>query len=203
MHALWLALLLSLSSVALGQEACECVWRGSFDKVQGGTSLVVSGTVLGRKGNSLDLQIDRRLRGTEYKDDIRIWMQTANYCRPPVDDFPDGTQWVMALNHIEDEVPGGFNPNTPNMSYGRVGDYILSSCGGYWLKQTGDWVTGNLVNQPRWDREPKMTPVLLDLVAEFVAGSISAEALETARKEDPALRELRLNTRAFLRGQAD
>jgi hypothetical protein len=106
----------------------------------------------------------------------------------------------MALDRIEEQVPGGFNPQTPNVSYGRIGDYSLSSCGGYWLSQHGDRVTGNLVNAPRWERDPPMTPVLLDLVAAYVAGQVDSEALLQASEEDPALRELMLDTRAFLRG---
>jgi hypothetical protein len=101
---------------------------------------------------------------------------------------------------IDKVVPGGFNPNTPNYSYGRVGDYRLSSCGGYWLARSGDFVTGNLVQAPRWERDPKMTPVLLDLLALFVNGEVNADALLQASREDPALRELMLDTRAFLRG---
>ena len=100
-------------------------------------------------------------------------------------------------------IPGGFNPGTPNISYGRVGDYSLSSCGGYWLSQKGETVTGNLVNAPRWEREPPMTPVLLDLVAEYVAGNVDSDALLQASREDPALRELMLDTRAFLRGDEE
>jgi len=105
----------------------------------------------------------------------------------------------MALSRIKEDVPGGFNPHTPNVGYGRVGDYSLSSCGGYWLRRSGDWVTGNLVQAPRWVREPKMTPVLLDLVAAFVEGEVPAQALLEASREDPAAKELMLDTRAFLR----
>ena len=75
----------------------------------------------------------------------------------------------------------------------------LSSCGGYWLKWEGDAVSGNLVQAPRWNHEPKMTPVLLEVVAAYVAGKIDADALLQASREDPALRELMLDTRAFLR----
>ncbi len=88
---------------------------------------------------------------------------------------------------------------TPNVSYGRVGDYSLSSCGGYWLSNSEGWVSGNLVKAPRWVREPKMTPVLLDLLAAFIAGDIGSDALVEASKVDPALRELMQDTRAFLR----
>ena len=179
---------------------CECLWQGSFAEVQASTNLVLSGTVVSGKGNSIDLSVDRLLRGSANVEPIRIWLQTGDYCRPEAELFPIGSQWVMALQQITENVPGGFNPNTPNISYGRIGDYSLSSCGGYWLSQSGDVVTGNLVKAPRWVREPKMTPVLLDLVAGYVAGKIDAAALLQASKEDPALRELMLDTRAFLRG---
>jgi hypothetical protein len=196
-HILALALLVVAPLTAA---ECECLWEGSFADVQGTTSLVVAGEVTGGKGNSIDLAVREQMRGIPGAEPIRIWLQTGDYCRPEPGLFPVGSRWVMALDRIEEDVPGGFNPNTPNVSYGRIGDYQLSSCGGYWLKWEGDAVTGNLVNAPRWNHEPKMTPVLLEVVSAFVAGSIDADALLQASREDPALRELRLDTRAFLRG---
>jgi len=180
---------------------CGCLWRGSFSDVQAETDLVVSGTVIASAGNSIDLEPTRLLRGAAPVDTIRIWLKTADYCRPEPKLFPIGTEWVMALHKITEEVPGGFNPNTPNISYGRMGDYSLSSCGGYWLSQNGNRVTGNLVNAPRWVREPKMTPVLLDLVADYVQGNLDRDALLQASREDPALRELMLDTRSFIRNE--
>lgn len=182
---------------------CECLWQGSFTDVQAATNLVVAGTVIAGKGNSVDLSVDRLLRGSQPPGDIRIWLKTADYCRPEPELFPVGSQWVMALQRIEEDVPGGFNPHTPNISYGRVGDYSLSSCGGYWLSRSGGWVSGNLVQAPRWVREPKMTPVLLELVADYIDGTVSAETLLQASREDPAARELMLDTRAFLRETTD
>ena len=195
----WLLLLACTNS----QAECECLWQGSFSEVQSGTSLVISGTVIASKGNAVDLSIDRLLRGSEHLEDIRVWMKTGDYCRPEPELFAIGSQWVMALQEITNDVPGGFNPHTPNYSYGRIGDYYLSSCGGYWLSQSDEMVTGNLVNAPRWEREPKMTPVTLDLVAAYVKGEADAHALLEASREDPALRELMLDTRAFLRGDED
>ena len=139
------------------------------------------------------------MRGAEPFPTIRVWLKTRDYCRPDASLFPQGSQWIMALHRIEDEVPGGFNPGTPNVSYGRKGDYSLSSCGGYWLQRNEQWVSGNLVNAPRWVREPKMTPVLVDVVSAFVRGEVSADALLKASKIDPALRELMNDTKAFLR----
>jgi hypothetical protein len=178
---------------------CNCLWQGSFTDVQSRADLVISGTVAGGKGNSIDLAVNRVLRGDTDQREIRIWLKTGDYCRPKPELFPSGSEWVMALFKIDEEVPGGFNPSTPNISYGRVGDYQLSSCGGYWLRRRGNWVTGNLVQAPRWEREPKMTPVLLELIADFVAGRVDAQTLAIASREDPAVRELMLDTKAFLR----
>jgi len=197
-----ICILALLASTAAWAE-CGCLWQGSFSDVQGDTDLVVSGTVTESKGNSIDLSLERLLRGREHMPEIRIWLKTGDYCRPEPELFPPGSQWVMALHRIEEEVPGGFDPGTPNISYGRIGDYSLSSCGGYWLKLSNDLVTGNLVEAPRWERDPKMTPVLLDLVAGYVSGELDTEVLAKASREDPALRELMLDTRAFLREQGD
>jgi hypothetical protein len=197
---LCLSILLSLAYQPAWAQ-CDCLWRGSFSDVQAATDLVVSGTVTASKGNSIDLTVNRLLRGNTPPETLRIWLKTADYCRPEAEEFPLDSQWVMALERITRDVPGGFNPSTPSVSYGRIGDYSLSSCGGYWLRQRENRVSGNLVAAPRWVRDPKMTPVLLDLVADFVQGELDRESLLEASKEDPALHELMLDTRAFLRNE--
>ncbi len=199
MRLLLLCILGWLTSAAVARAECDCLWQGSFVDVQAGADLVVSGTVARARGNSIDLAVERTLRGSTDAAEIRIWLKTADYCRPEAELFPPGSEWVMALSRIVEDVPGGFNPNTPNVSYGRPGDYSLSSCGGYWLSRSGDWVSGNLVQAPRWVRDPKMTPVLIDLLAAFIAGQVDPEALAKASREDPAARELMLDTKAFLR----
>lgn len=193
-------ILLLLLPWAGARGECECLWQGSFADVQADTDLVVTGMVVASKGNSIDLLAGQVLRGTSHDRQIRIWLQTGDYCRPGVELFPLESTWVLALGRIKEDVPGGFNPGTPNVSYGRIGDYQLSSCGGFWLKLEGDLVTGNLVDAPRWVREPRMTPVLLEVVSAYVRGDIDRETLLEASREDPDLRELRLDTRAFLRG---
>lgn len=188
-----------LSAAPAGAE-CGCLWQGSFVEVQGETDLVMAGSVTSVKGNAVDVSVESLLRGDPYRDTVRVWMQTGDYCRPPAEDFPPGSRWVLALERIEEMVDGGFDPGTPSVSYGRVGDYYLSSCGGYWLSYSGEAVTGNLVNAPRWAREPDMTPVLFELLQAFVDGDVDSEAILEASREDPALDELLLDTRAFLRG---
>lgn len=191
------SLLLCLSAATTAD--CECLWRGGFADVQAEADLVVSAEVVAGKGNSIDLNVERRLRGQEPRQTVRVWLKMADYCRPEPETFPPGSRWVMALERIDKQVPGGFNPHTPNLSYGRVGDYALSSCGGFWLSLAGNRVSGNLVDAPRWDHAPPMNPVLLDLVVAYVQGELGREALREASREDPALRELILDTRAFLR----
>lgn len=180
---------------------CTCIWRGSFSKIQAATDLVVSATVVASSGNSIDLAINRQLRGDNHLERVRVWLDTGDLCRAEAGTFELNTQWVMALDRIEEVVAGGFNPSTPNLSYGRVGDFSLSRCGGYWLSQTENLVRGNLTGGPRWEMLPKMSPVLLDLVAAYVAGDIDEAALKEAGRIDPALQELMLQTRLHLRKQ--
>jgi hypothetical protein len=69
----------------------------------------------------------------------------------------------------------------------------------------GGTATGNLVpGMPRFYHQPDMSPVLVDLVVGHLTGTVSTEALAEASRERPeAVDELILDTRSFLRGQAD
>jgi hypothetical protein len=129
-------------------------------------------------------------------------MRTGNYCRPAAEQFAPGSRWILALEEITEAPEDGFNPHTPNQSYGRPHDYILSACGGYWLSVRGETAVGNLLpGMARWDHEPDMTPVLVDLVAAFLDQRASIDDLRDASEEDPELKALMLDTRSFLRGQ--
>ena len=191
----------NLFTNCFASEECDCIWQGSFADVQHLKDVVVSGSVLSRKGNSIDLSVERVLRGKTNFQEIRVWLKAKNYCRPDTAEFAIGTHWVMALSKIDKDFPGGFDPNTPSISYGRVDDFILSSCGGYWLKQQGEMVTGNLVNAPRWARDPEMNPVHIDIIQSFLVGEISRDTLVILDKENAALKELLIDTRVFLKNQ--
>jgi hypothetical protein len=189
---------------AMGAE-CGCLWEGSFSEVASTTDLVVLAEVQAIKGNAVDVVPEQVLKGEFWLDALRIWMQTRDYCRPPADDFPVGSRWIMALSQIQEVPEGGFDPSTPNQSFGRPYDYTLSSCGGYWLRVNGSAATGNLVpGMPRFYHQPDMSPVLVDLVTGYLRGTVSTEALAEASRERPeAVDELILDTRSFLRGQDD
>jgi hypothetical protein len=195
------AAVLILAGACPAAAECECVWGGPFTGVQADTDLVVATTVISGKGNSIDVNVDQLLRGQQHGEQIRIWLHSGDLCRPKREQFPEDSRWVMALDRIDEVAADGFNPSTPNISFGRVGDYSLSSCGGYWLSRHDDVVTGNLASGTRWVRDPKISPVLLELVVAFVEGEIDAEALKDASTVDPELQKLRIETRSFLRQQ--
>ncbi len=187
---------------AMGAD-CGCLWEGSFSEVAPDSDLVILAEVQTMKGNAIDLLPERILKGTLWLDTLRVWMQTRDYCRPPAEAFPVGSRWVMALSQIREVPEDGFDPFTPNESFGRKDDYVLSSCGGYWLRVNGNTAIGNLVpGTPRFYHQPDMSPVLIDLIAGFVAGAVSQDAVIEASRERPEeVDTLILETRSFLRGQ--
>ena len=182
---------------------CGCLWQGSFSEVAATTDLVVLGEVQRIKGNAVDLKPERVLHGEFWLDSMRVWMRTRDYCRPSAEAFPEGSRWIMALAQIREIPEDGFDPSTPNQSYGRPYDYALSSCGGYWLQVNGNTAVGNLVpGMPRFYHQPEMSPVLVDLIAGYLNDTVSEAALVEASRERPdEVNELILDTRSFLRGQ--
>lgn len=207
--ALILSVLLPVAHTQAQPEAteadCGCLWEGSFSEVAPQADLVVLGNISSVKGNAVDITPVTALKGELWLDPVRVWMKTRDYCRPPVEDFPEGSRWIMALSQIREVPEDGFNPSTPNQSFGRQFDYVLSSCGGYWLRVNGNTAIGNLVpDMPRFYHHPDMSPVLIDLIAGYLNGEIALDTLTEASRERPEeVNTLILDTRSFLRGQED
>ena len=201
-HVLSLFITAIIGLYAPASSACECLWEGSFAEVAPASDLVVLGTVARIKGNAIDVEVDVTLVGPDWESLPRVWLKTGDYCRPEADEFSEGQRLFFALKKLTELPHDGFNPSTPNVSYGRVGDYQLSSCGGYWLTVEGLRASGNLVpGMPRYSHEPKMSPVLVDHVIAYLKGATSLASLVKASEEDPELKALRLNSRGFLRGR--
>ena len=183
-------------------DRCQCLWQGSFAEVAPRSDLVIQGQVIRLRGNAADMAIERTLLGPDYHEQVRVWLQAKDYCRPAPAQFPEGSRWILALQRITHVPPDGFDPSTPNISFGRVDDFALSSCGGFYLAMRGDTVTGNLIpGAPRWNHSPKMSPMLSGWIAQYLAGTATVADLLRASEVDPALQQLKLDTRSFLRGQ--
>ena len=196
---LFIAVVMSVLSPL--SSACECLWQGSFSEVAPTADLVVLGTVGRVKGNAIDIDVDVTLTGPDWATAPRVWLKTGDYCRPDVAEFTQGQRFIFALRRLTEVPADGFNPSTPNLSYGRVGDYALSNCGGYWLKVEGLRASGNLVpGMPRYAQSPKMTPVLIGHVTAYLKGWASLDSLIDAAKKDPELEALKKDSRSFLRG---
>lgn len=164
----WLALALLAWTGPLF--ACDCEWQGPFTWLVDAADLVVAGEVVASTGNSMDVRPDRILKGPEPLAPIRVWGRYREDCRADVTEFPVGSRWVLVLERIDRVPEGGFSPSTPNVSFGRPGDYALQRCGAYWLRLEGDRARGNLTSVFEWDYAPEMTPVPLDLLQKFIDG---------------------------------
>lgn len=163
------------------------------------SDLIAHVRVTGQQGNSADLQIEALLSGQEFQPQVRLWGDTGELCRPAISDFPLDSQWIVALQRINSVPENGFNPFKPNISYGRQGDYSLSSCGVYWLPVKGGRVSGNILSATRWQYlDPKKTPVILPLFVDWLNGKVDDQALAEAVRPQPQSRQLLNNTKMFL-----
>jgi hypothetical protein len=196
MRGLSLLFFLTLSLPSL---ACECLWQGSFADITNQVDYISRGRIVQIKGNSMDIEVLDELKGTSYREQVRIWLKTGDLCRAEIENFEIGEQWIVALHKIDSVPEGGFNPMTPNISYGRKGDYSLSGCGGYFLPVSDNWVSGPIIDTTKWDFEPKLTPVLARIIKGYVSGDIDRTTLKEATEVDPALRELMINTRLHIK----
>lgn len=179
--------------------ACECLWQGSFKKILDRSDLVIYGEVIARKGNSVDVRISELLLGKEFREEVRIWGKKDQLCRPDVAEFPIGSQWVMALQRIDNIPQDGFDPFKPNTSFGRVEDFSLSNCGVYWLPVNEGLVSGNIVSAPRWQYlDPKKSPVILPIFKAWLSNGLPDEALVEAARPQTEARKLLNNSRMFL-----
>lgn len=187
---------------SLAAADCDCLWQGGFTRSSAQADLIVQASVLSHKGNSMDVAIERRWRGKEYLDHIRIWGDNGQLCRPSIYQFEQGERWLLALKRIDSVPDDGFNPNTPSLSYGRERDYEISSCGVNWLRVKDNLVTGNLVEAPRWQYiDHRKSPVLLELVQGWLDGKFEAGILQEAAAPDQAPKELMHETQMYMWGE--
>ncbi len=183
---------------------CSCLWRGPFSRAQADADLIVTGEVTAQRGNAIQLRVASTLRGEAAGDTLQVWGAYPGTCRPDARQFEAGSQWVMALSRIGTVPDDGFDPSTPNHSFGLTGDYSLDGCGVRWLRLRDGLVTGNLTEPTRWQYDAdENEPVLLEQLAAFLRGELSEAALAEAAQPLPGLRQLRSRTRSYLLQQQE
>ena len=179
--------------------ACECLWEGPFKSVYSEADLVVYGEVSARQGNGFDLVVDTIFQGSEYREQIRVWGKKDDLCRPEVDEFTPGSQWVMALKRIDNPPADAFNPFKANISFGRQDDFSLSSCGVYWLPVKQQRVSGNILDGSRWQYlDTKKTPVIMPVFEAWIKNILPDDAIAEAVKPQTRARQLLNETKIHL-----
>ncbi|MDH7515795.1 MAG: hypothetical protein QHI48_07980 [Bacteroidota bacterium] len=114
-----------------GKHTCSCPWAGPFLTVSRYAPLVVHAVVINhRDGRSpaMEVHVYETLKG-EALDEITVQMGDGMHCRPTLAEFPQGSEWILALNG-----PGS-KPGT---------GFALSHCGEYWLRVMGGEVIGSI-----------------------------------------------------------
>jgi hypothetical protein len=142
--ALCLVIGLSLFMIPSHAGACSCNWRGPFFTVAKDAPLVVWVRILRHhrgQAPTMDVLVLETLAGGLLDSGLVVQMGDGMHCRPMLDAFPPGSEWILALNG-----PGS-KPGT---------GLALSLCGEYWLGMKNGVVVGSIngaekqVNRMPW-----------------------------------------------------
>ena len=145
--ALW-CLLYLLASEGLG---CSCAWEGPFLKVAPPSPLIVHARVLRHHGGMqpiMDVLVLETLKGGLLDTGLQIQMGDGMHCRPGMQDFPAGTEWIFALNG-------------PGAKPGQ--GWALSHCGEYWLRMENGHAFGSIDGRQLEKQEMSLADLRLRL----------------------------------------
>ncbi|MCX8110559.1 MAG: hypothetical protein N3D15_04860 [Syntrophorhabdaceae bacterium] len=111
---------------------CSCLWEGPFLVVAKHAFLIIRGRVihhnLGRPPTMVVLLLET-LKGGVFDSGLVIQMGDGMHCRPTLEGFPLGSEWILAING---------RGSKPGMGL------ALSHCGEYWLRVENNEVTGSI-----------------------------------------------------------
>jgi hypothetical protein len=110
--------------------ACSCSWNGPFLTVSKDSPLVIRGRIIRHHTGpspTMDVLVLETLKGALLDSGMVVQMGDGMHCRPSLDGFPPGSEWILALNG-------------PGAKPGK--GLALSHCGEYWLRVENDYVVG-------------------------------------------------------------
>ncbi len=112
--------------------ACSCSWQGPFLTVSKEAPLIVRGKITRHHTGpspAMGVLVLETLKGALLDSGLIVQMGDGMHCRPTIDGFPPGTEWILALNG-----PGAKPGN----------DLALSHCGEFWLAVQNGEVVGSI-----------------------------------------------------------
>lgn len=113
-------------------ESCSCTWKGPFMVVAKEAPLVVRGKILRHHPGPapvMDVLVLETLAGGILDSGLVIQMGDGMHCRPMMEGFPPGSEWILALNG-------------PGAKPGK--GWALSHCGEFWLRVDNNDVVGSI-----------------------------------------------------------
>ncbi|MCX6556262.1 MAG: hypothetical protein NTW95_02360 [Candidatus Aminicenantes bacterium] len=116
----------------VGSMACSCAWRGPFLTVAREAPLVVWGMIIRHHPGpapTMDVLVLETLAGGLLDSGLVVQMGDGMLCRPTLEGFPPGSEWVLALNGPGAKPGAGL---------------ALSHCGEYWLALQDGIVRGSI-----------------------------------------------------------
>lgn len=130
--ALLLLIGLGICLIPFPAGACSCNWRGPFLSVAREAPLVIRGRILRHspgKAPTMDVLVLETLSGGLLDGGLVVQMGDGMHCRPILEAFPAGSEWVLALNG-------------PGAKPGR--GLALSHCGEFSLRLENGEVIGSI-----------------------------------------------------------
>jgi hypothetical protein len=132
--------------------ACSCAWNGGFLKVVPSSDTLIWARVRNyaekacemERAMDMDVEVLAVLRGKVKPDTLRIRGDNGMLCRPDVEQFAIGSQYIFALNGA------GSKP-------GYDGGPAISICGQHWLDVQGDKVIGEISPERQLGEHEELT----------------------------------------------
>lgn len=116
----------------LSAGACSCAWRGPFLVAAKDAPLIIHGRIIGHhpgQSPTMSVLVLETLNGALLDSGMVVQMGDGMQCRPTLEGFPPGSEWILALNG----------------SGAKPGDgWAISHCGEYWLRVEKGEVIGSI-----------------------------------------------------------